>query len=242
MTRRAAGHPLTRRTRVQPLGIVPNLIDQVYERLVDAIAAGELEPGARLGQEEVAARLGVSRQPVSHALHMLKRQGLAIEQGKRGVAVAPIEPRRIADLYEVRAALEEVAASRAARAVAEGLADPAAFFAARNTLATGQSLSGADPMHDWIAADVRFHSALHRLSGNMAIVETVAAQWPHFKRSMGAVLGDREIRRRVWAEHAGILAAVEAGDPDEAGRRARTHTEQAGAALVARLLLKDDAA
>ncbi len=227
---------------MQPLGIVPNLIDQVYERLVDAIAAGELEPGARLGQEEVAARLGVSRQPVSHALHMLKRQGLAIEQGKRGFAVAPIEPRRIADLYEVRAALEEVAARRAARAVADGPADPAELRAAREALAAGRALTDADPMHDWIAADVRFHSALHRMSGNLAIVETVAGQWPHFKRSMGAVLGDAEVRNRVWAEHVGILTAVEAGDQDEAGRRARIHTETAGAALVARLRLKDDAA
>lgn len=227
---------------MQPLGIVPNLIDQVYERLTDAIAAGELKPGAHLGQEEVAARLGVSRQPVSHALHMLKRQGLAIEQGKRGLAVAPIEPGRIADLYEVRAALEEVAAARAARAVAEGHADPAALAAAREALAAGQSLSDTDPMHDWIAADVRFHSALHRLSGNLAIVETVAGQWPHFKRSMGAVLGEGEIRQRVWAEHAGILAAVAGGQPDEAGRRARTHTETAGAALVARLTLEHDAA
>lgn len=227
---------------MQPLGIVPSLIDQVYERLVDAIAAGDLKPGARIGQEEIAARLGVSRQPVSHALQVLKRQGLAIEQGKRGLAIAPIEPRRIADLYEVRAALEEVAARRAAQAVADSSAAAGALVAARQALAAGRALTDTDPMHDWIAADVDFHSALHRLSGNRAIVETVAEQWPHFKRSMGAVLGDAGLRHRVWAEHAGILAAIEAGGADEAGRLARSHTENAGAEIVARLSLKDDAA
>ena len=54
----------------------------------DAIAEGVLAPGERLTQEQVAARLNVSRQPVSHALQLLKRQGLAVERGRRGLSVA----------------------------------------------------------------------------------------------------------------------------------------------------------
>ena len=84
----------------------PALIDQVHDQLVAAIASGNLAPGQRLTQESVAALLGVSRQPVSHALQVLKRRGLLIEHGKRGLAVAPLERDRIMSLYQVRAVFD----------------------------------------------------------------------------------------------------------------------------------------
>jgi DNA-binding GntR family transcriptional regulator len=227
---------------MQPLTVVPNLIDQVQESLVDAIAAGSLKPGERIRQEELATRLGVSRQPVSHALQILKRQGLVTEQGKRGLVIAPIEPRRIADLYEVRAALEELAARRAAQAVSDGSVNARAQEGARQTLSEGLSLSDTDPLSRWIAADVAYHTALHRLSGNSVIPDTVAEQWPHFKRCMGAFLNASSLRQRVWREHAAILEAIEAGTVEEAGRLARRHTESAGRDLVDRLERECDAA
>ncbi|EGO95261.1 GntR family transcriptional regulator, partial [Acidiphilium sp. PM] len=61
---------------MEPIETGETLIDKVYERVVEAIADGALLPGMRIRQGELAARLGVSRQPVSHALHLLHRQGL----------------------------------------------------------------------------------------------------------------------------------------------------------------------
>jgi DNA-binding FadR family transcriptional regulator len=87
----------------------------------------------------------------------------------------------------------------------------------------------------FIEADVAFHTALYRLSGNRAIEDTVAAQWPHLKRSMGAVLDDPEQRPLVWAEHREILRAVLAGDVPGAEYAARHHTERAGAETARRL-------
>ena len=60
---------------MEPLSLPPLLIDRVYLRLVDAIADGTLAPGVRFTQDELAQRLSVSRQPVSHALQLLRRQG-----------------------------------------------------------------------------------------------------------------------------------------------------------------------
>ena len=68
-------------------------------------------------QESVAEMLGVSRQPVSHALQVSKRRGLLIEHGKRGLMVAPVEAQRMRDLYQVREALDGMAADLAARRV-----------------------------------------------------------------------------------------------------------------------------
>ena len=92
---------------LEPLAGSKVLTEQVYERLVAAIADGTLRPGQRVRQDEVAALLGVSRQPVSHALQLVRRQGLVVEHGRKGLAVAPIEPARVRDLYRVRGALDD---------------------------------------------------------------------------------------------------------------------------------------
>jgi DNA-binding FadR family transcriptional regulator len=63
----------------------------------------------------------------------------------------------------------------------------------------------------------------------------VAAQWPHLKRSMEAVLDDPEQRPRVWTEHREILRCILAGDPAGAEQAARGHTDRAGAETARRL-------
>src|SRR5262245_19616925 len=173
---------------VPQLEVQPALIDQVHDRLLAAIADGTLASGQRLTQESVAAMIGVSRQPVSHALQVLKRRGLLIEHGKRGLQVAPLDPSRIRDLYLVREALDGLAARLAAQRVRSGAATLAERQAAETALIQGQKLSTRTALSRLIAADVAFHSAIHVLSGNQAIRETVADQWPHFRRSMGFVL------------------------------------------------------
>lgn len=211
-----------------PLKSSPDLIDQVHDRLLAAVIDGSLAPGERLTQESVATRLGVSRQPVSHALQILRRRGLLIEHGKRGLAVAPLDAQRIRDLYQVREVLEGLAAELAARRVGAGRLTKQEQSHAEAALAAGAGLGPRAPIGDLVRADVAFHAALHRLSGNPAIAETIAEEWPHFMRSMGSALMDVEIRRRVWREHAAILHAVLAAKPDEAGCLARSHMARAG--------------
>src|SRR5215831_16763518 len=97
-----------------PLNPLPNLIDQVYARILEAITDRRLVPGQRIRQNELAEKLGVSRQPVSHALHLLHKQGLVAESGRRGFEVTGLDPERIRQLYEVRGALDALAAQLAA--------------------------------------------------------------------------------------------------------------------------------
>ncbi len=206
----------------------PDLIDQVHDRLLAAIVDGTLAPGARVTQESVAARLGVSRQPVSHALQLLKRRGLLIEHGKRGLIVAPLEAQRIRDLYQVRESLEALAAELAARRAAAGKLTDRERRTALEALARGANLGEDATIVELVEADVAFHSALHVMSGNTAISETIADQWPHFMRSMGSVLTEPSIRQRVWSEHARILAAVLDGNADKAATLMRHHVAGAG--------------
>ena len=70
---------------MNPLDPAPNLTEQVYARILEAIIDRSLLPGQRITQNEMAERLGVSRQPVSLALHHLFRQGLLAESDGREV-------------------------------------------------------------------------------------------------------------------------------------------------------------
>src|ERR1700674_4204635 len=126
---------------MEPISTVPRLIDRVYLRLVDAIADGTLAPNQRLTQDELAQRLSVSRQPVSHALQILKRQGLVVEEGKRGLIVAPVRADQILDLYQVRAALDGLASRLAAERIRRGNARPREIEVFKSTFAAGRALS-----------------------------------------------------------------------------------------------------
>jgi DNA-binding GntR family transcriptional regulator len=220
---------------MQPLDPQPALIDRAYEQLVEAIADGTLAPGQRIRQEELGRALGVSRQPISHALQLLKQQKLVEENGRRGLVVSAIDAAGVRELYQVRGALDALAARLAAERIAEGVISMEQRRAAQRSLASGVALQPDAPVLAFIHADVAFHTALYRLSGNCAIEDTVAAQWPHLKRSMGAVLDDPEQRPRVWAEHREILRLVLAGDAAGAERAARGHADRAGTETARRL-------
>ena len=220
---------------MQPLDPQPALIDRAYERLVEAIADGTLAPGQRIRQEELGRALGVSRQPISHALQLLKQQKLVEENGRRGLIVSEIDPDRVRNLYQIRSALDALAARLAAERVARRAIAAQQQQMAESALAAGLALPLDAPVLAFIQADVAFHTALYRLSGNRAIEDTVAAQWPHLKRSMGAVLDDPEQRPLVWTEHREILRCILAGDPAGAERLSRSHTDRAGAETARRL-------
>ena len=71
------------------------LVEQVYEAILDRIAAGQFGPDARLIQEEIAEVLGVSRQPVQQALLLLRNEGLLISAPGRGRMVAPLDAEKV---------------------------------------------------------------------------------------------------------------------------------------------------
>lgn len=211
------------------------LVDQVYERLVGAIADRKLQPGQRMLQAELALMLGVSRQPVSHALQLLKHQGLLQDSGRKGLEVVPIHVGRIRHLYEVRAALDGLSAKLAA-----GRAQPlGAVKALQAALTAGNALGAKATLAQLVQADVAFHRVLYDMSGNPVIPETIAAQWPHFRRSMGAVLEADSYRRRAWSEHTEIARLILAGDAAGAEAAAYAHAVNAGKETERRLRGED---
>jgi DNA-binding GntR family transcriptional regulator len=224
---------------VRPLDIAPNLIRQVHDRILASIIDQTLAPGHRIRQQELAERLGVSRQPVSHALHLLHRQGLVVESGRKGFQVTPLDPARIRQLYEVRSALDGLAARLAAERAG---ADAAGCAALSDALAAGGRIRADTPLTDLIALDVAFHRALYRLSGNPAIEEIAAPNWLHMQRAMAAVLTTADYRTRAWKEHSAIADRVLAGEAAAAETAAREHALAAGTTTEERLKSRQPAA
>jgi DNA-binding GntR family transcriptional regulator len=222
-----------------PLDPLPNLIDQVYGRILEAIIDRTLPPGHRIRQNELADRLAVSRQPVSHALYLLHRQGLLAESGRRGFEVTRLDPERIRQLYQVRGAIDALAARLAAGRVKTDGAGRAQLEAA---LHAGRAADASAPLAQLIALDVDFHRAIYRLSGNPAIEEMIAPQWPHMRRSMATVLAELDYRESAWSEHETIAAHIFSGNAKAAEGAALAHAIGAGRMTEERLKAGDKAA
>jgi len=215
-----------------PLEPAPNLSAQVYSRIIEAISDRTLLPRQRITQNELAEKLGVSRQPVSHALHLLHRQGLLAERGRRGFEVTQLDPERIRQLYEVRSAIDALAARLAAGRARTDAAGRAQLDAA---LHAGRATDRTTPLARLIALDVDFHTAIYRLAGNPAIEEMIAPQWPHMRRSMATVLAELDYRQSAWSEHEAIAAEIFAGNAGAAENAAQAHALTAGCRTEERL-------
>ena len=213
---------------MQRLEVQPQLVDRVYAAILDAICTGRLEPGARITQDGLAETLAVSRQPVLQALLHLKKQGFVRDTGRRGLVVAPLDRQTVEHLYQVRAALDGLAACQAAQR-ADGASRGAELIAA------GRAAAKSRDAQRLIQADLEFHRFIYELSGNPLIAESAALHWQHIRRVMGAVLRSDQVIDHVWEEHAAILAAIVARDAATAERLARDHAEDAARRLAAEL-------
>ena len=213
-------------TQLVKLEVAPDLVDQVYQTLLDAISDGTLGPGERLMQEDIADQLRVSRQPVLQALRLLKKDGFVLDAPGRGVVVAPLDAESIHHVYQVRTALDSLAARLAAMRHAK--IDPA-------LLETGRKASRGKNVKAMIDADIAFHNAIYHASGNPSIEQTAHQQWRHLRRVMGAVLQLSKRRDGIWDEHEAIAAAIAAGDGNRAARLIEQHGQRASDNLADQL-------
>jgi DNA-binding GntR family transcriptional regulator len=206
------------------LQAAPDLVDQVYRALLDAISDGSLAPGTRVTQEDLAERLAVSRQPVLQALRLLKKDGLVLDAPGRGLLVAPLDPGWIAHVYEVRGALDALAAKLAA--ARRAVLDP-------RLIETGRRAARGRNIKAMIEADIAFHHAIYAACGNPLVERSAQLHWVHLRRVMGAVLQQTRQREQIWDEHAAIAAAIGTGDAARAVELIEHHGRNASENLLA---------
>jgi DNA-binding GntR family transcriptional regulator len=190
----------------------------VYVALRDAIVAAELEPGRQLSENELAARLGVSRTPVREALQRLREERLVAIVPQLGTFVTRISTQAVADAQFVREALECAAIREAARRASE--ADVAALDA---IVARQDDTRAADDFDRFYVLDDDLHHALCDLSGHEIAWSLSQRAKGHLNRIRRLSLPEPGYLEEMIADHRGVVAAVAAHDPDAAERALRHH-------------------
>jgi DNA-binding GntR family transcriptional regulator len=202
-----------------------------YQRIKEAILAGTLRPLERITEADVAARLGLSRTPVREAFGLLAAEGLINVIPQRGSFVSQLRIDDILEIYQIRTPLE----CMAARVAAETIDD--ARLGELDRLVEHRGLRPADPIGERIARrERRVPSHHHRVraeppapGSHRPAPGTGAprpALWPSTRPRL----------EETWKEHAELVAALRARNPDQAEQVMRMHLDKARASTLDRML------
>jgi DNA-binding GntR family transcriptional regulator len=204
---------------IAPLA-APSLALRIADALTEAVASGAVEPGERLVETDIAARLGVSRVPLREALKLLEAQGIVEVVAHRGARVVPFDDARIDRICEARIALERLALNTA---VARYAAEPGLLAELDRQIGAMRRCDRRRAPLDASKADLAFHRAMIAASGN----DVVAKLWEALARHVLIVFG-RETRGErgapgLAAQHRRLRDVLAGGDLAAAHREIETH-------------------
>ena len=205
---------------IRPLQRPAPLRQSVYDALIDLIVGGQLPPGQHIIETDLARQLGVSRQPVREALHRMETEGWVDLRPSQGAFVHVPTRSEVDELLDVRALLEAETARLAARA-----ATGAQLARLREICAEGQEAAGQDDLGRAAAANDSFHAEIALAAGNSVLAELAGIVGRRVRWYYRLAAPERG--RSLWLEHAELVDAIEAGDPDRAQLLARGHAERA---------------
>lgn len=199
--------------------------EAAYLRLKDAIQSGELKPGQRIREVEMAERLTMSRTPVREALRRLEADGLLTFAPYRGMVISELDHQAVMELYQMREVLEGTAAGLAARHASE--AEVAAL----------KDIIEADPGPDGDPGRLathnrRFHGAIYRSAHNRYLLKTLNVLGDAMALLGMTTLSLTGRSGTALEEHQEIVDAIEARDPDRAEAAARAHIRAAQRARI----------
>ena len=210
------------------------LRDVVFNTLRQAILRGELQPGERLMEIQLAQRLGVSRTPVREAIRKLELEGLVLMIPRRGAEVAEITRQDLEDVLEVRAALEELAVKDACEHITdEQLQD---LKKAANVFK--RSLEGTD-LVACAEADIHFHEIIYAATNNKRLVQMLNNLREQMYRYRMENLKDKRTYRTLVEEHDAIRRALKKHDKEKAGAAINVHIENQRRSILASIMEKD---
>ncbi|MBT9135513.1 MAG: HTH-type transcriptional repressor RspR [Firmicutes bacterium] len=203
------------------------LRDIVFEHLREAIVAGRLRPGERLMEVQLAEEMGVSRTPVREAIRKLELEGLVVMITRRGAYVSDLSVKDIAETFEIRAALESLAAGLAAeRITPEGLEQ-----LERTLVQIGECMDDSS-VDRLVELDEKFHSILFAASRNQRLSQIVSNLREQINRFRQTSLATPGRFRAVFQEHKRIAEAISEGNSSLAQALAKEHMENAELSIM----------
>ncbi len=205
----------------------------VRDEILGRILQGELAPGSRINEPDVAERLGISRVPVREALRGLESSGLVVSRKNAGVFVRELAPAEVSELYELRAVFDAYAGRKAG-----SLADATRRALVKVLDSATSGMRKAARRHDvatYYAENLRFHWSIVEAVGNARFVEAYrdVVQQLHLWRIQN--LSQGLAMAASAAEHDEILQAIRAGDAARAEKLMASHVHTAHGRLETHL-------
>ncbi len=220
----SAGAPAPGLPAANEQGTWASVADGVLEQLKNAILSGELKPGAKISEPEMARRFGISRAPLREAIRRLEERKLVTHVPRQGARVTVLSPDRVRQLFVIREGIEGMAAREAALHISE---QEIAWL--RNSLRR-QAEQLADPAADVPRTnfDTDYHAAIVRSSGNEFLIKFLGEDY----HPLIELCRSRQRRRpervlRSLHEHTRIVDALADRDADLAEILMRRHIASA---------------
>ncbi|MCI8292443.1 MAG: GntR family transcriptional regulator [Hespellia sp.] len=196
------------------------LRDVVFHTLRQEILRGELKPGERLMEIQLANRLGVSRTPVREAMHKLELEGLVLMIPRRGAEVADITEKSMRDVLEVRRVLEEFAVKLACERISQR-----EIQELRQVADDFGKILGRQDITEVADADEAFHDVIFRATGNDRLIQLLNNLREQMYRYRAEYLKREEFHRALLNEHQDIIERIVNRDQEEAAKIINQHID-----------------
>ena len=203
------------------------LRDVVFSALREAIIKGELKPGERLMEVQLAEEMGVSRTPVREAIRKLELEGLVVMVPRKGAYVAGLSLKDAADLFEVRISLEGLAAALSAERITEE-----ELKLMEKILEDITAAAEREDVEAVIQKDAEFHQILFSTTRNNRLAQIINSLKEQIDRFRIQSFSNPARMKAINKEHAGIIKAIKEGNAELAEKLAREHIEKVEANVM----------
>lgn len=200
------------------------LRETVFETIRQAIIDGVLPPGERLMEVQLAEDLGVSRTPVREAIRKLELEGLVHMLPRKGARVAPLSPGDVRDMMQIRGALEALAARLAAKN-----AGMIQIGALKHNNYLFEKAAREGNIAGIVSSDIAFHETLYEASGNSRLRTMINALREQMQRVRILYISSMKDTSALVGQHASVIAAIEAHDPERAWEESQKHITETNA-------------
>lgn len=211
------------------------LRDVVFNTLRKAILRGELKPGERLMEIQLANKLGVSRTPIREAIRKLELEGLVLMIPRKGAEVAQITEKNMQDVLEIRKALEELSVQLACERITPEQVEEMKMAAEdfRKVLKSGDVTKIAE-------ADVKFHDIIFAATNNQRLITLLNNLREQMYRFRVEYLKQKECYPQLLEEHDKLIALISGGEVEEACELMGCHIDNQ-ASTVSDVIRRDQA-
>ena len=220
---------MNRQHKLEPIRLdtYKPLRDVVSEALRQAIREGVLQPGERLMEIQLADELGVSRTPRREAIRKLELEGFVVMVPRRGTYVADISLKDVVQVFEIRSALEELAAGLAAERIT-----PDELEELERILVEINDYIARDDFDKIVDADIRFHGILYKASRNNRLVDILRNLREQMLRFRSISMHYPGRLAATWEEHRQLVECIANRNSTQARKIAKKHMENSERTLI----------